>query len=93
MNFLQSATAAISNAFRPVNDDVGSSSSSGLTSGTIDMEPMCEIDRSISTRLLVGLVGITGTVGSRALNCGRRLECSLASEAHGSVFCVSSSGV
>lgn len=91
MNFLQSATAAISSALSPVNDDVGSSSSSGFTSGTTDMEPMCEIDRSISTLLLVGLVGVVGRRGSRALNCGRRLECSLTSEPHGSGFWGSSS--
>lgn len=92
MNFLQSATAAISSAFNPVNEDVGSSSSSAPWSGA-DKDPICDIDRSISTRLLPGRGGVIGWGLSRARNCGRRLVRSDASTPHVSAGSASTSGV
>jgi hypothetical protein len=71
-NFLQSATAAISRPFKPVNDVVGSPSSSSSTgSSSVGSIPMPDRDRSNSIRLLPGLADGAGAREVCPRNCCR----------------------
>ena len=72
-NFLQSATAAISRPLKPVNDVVGSPSSSSSTgSSAAGSIPIPDKERSNSILLLPGRAEIAGASEDRGRNCCRR---------------------